>query len=83
MKLSKDATKKIALGAMNAKTTGQNDAIMVPSPCISVCKMDEDSGLCLGCLRTLDEIRLWGNADARFKRQIWVGIERRLAQFSA
>ena len=28
----------------------------VPSPCINVCKMNERSGLCEGCLRTLDEI---------------------------
>ncbi|HUD31901.1 MAG TPA: DUF1289 domain-containing protein, partial [Variovorax sp.] len=26
----------------------------VPSPCISVCRIDAASGLCTGCLRTLD-----------------------------
>ena len=31
----------------------------VPSPCISVCRMDAASGLCEGCLRTLDEIAAW------------------------
>lgn len=34
----------------------------VPSPCINVCKMNERSGLCEGCLRTLDEIAMWGEA---------------------
>ena len=34
----------------------------VPSPCINVCKMNERSGLCEGCLRTLDEIAMWGQA---------------------
>ena len=29
------------------------------SPCISVCQMDEATGLCLGCRRTIDEIRDW------------------------
>jgi predicted Fe-S protein YdhL (DUF1289 family) len=31
----------------------------VPSPCISVCQMEEETGLCLGCRRTIDEIRDW------------------------
>ena len=30
-----------------------------PSPCISVCQMDPATGLCLGCKRTIDEIRDW------------------------
>lgn len=30
-----------------------------PSPCINVCKMNPDIGLCEGCLRTLDEIAAW------------------------
>jgi predicted Fe-S protein YdhL (DUF1289 family) len=34
----------------------------VKSPCVNVCVMDEDSGYCLGCKRTLDEIAGWGAA---------------------
>ncbi|HUQ24325.1 MAG TPA: DUF1289 domain-containing protein [Burkholderiales bacterium] len=30
------------------------------TPCINVCQMDPDRGLCLGCKRTLDEIARWG-----------------------
>jgi predicted Fe-S protein YdhL (DUF1289 family) len=30
-----------------------------PSPCISVCTIDEKTGWCLGCARTIDEIRDW------------------------
>jgi uncharacterized protein len=29
------------------------------SPCISVCQMDDATGWCLGCKRTIDEIREW------------------------
>jgi hypothetical protein len=29
------------------------------SPCIKVCQMDPERGLCLGCARTLDEIARW------------------------
>lgn len=35
----------------------------VESPCISVCRMDDDSGFCEGCWRTRDEIARWGMAD--------------------
>jgi len=31
------------------------------SPCIKTCQIDRKSGLCLGCLRTLDEIASWGS----------------------
>jgi predicted Fe-S protein YdhL (DUF1289 family) len=33
--------------------------VQVPSPCINVCQMDQRSGLCLGCRRTLQEIAEW------------------------
>jgi predicted Fe-S protein YdhL (DUF1289 family) len=39
----------------------------VPSPCVRNCCLD-DKDVCLGCLRTLEEILLWGDAD-NFKRQ--------------
>ena len=29
-----------------------------PSPCVKVCRIDDD-GFCIGCKRTLDEIRDW------------------------
>ena len=50
---------------------------MVPSPCINVCKMDERSGLCLGCLRTLDEIAGWGRADDAARLNVLAAIAKR------
>ncbi len=46
----------------------------VASPCVSLCKMDRDSGLCQGCLRTIDEIIQWSQADDDFKRAVWQAI---------
>ncbi|WP_125911895.1 DUF1289 domain-containing protein [Kiloniella majae] len=31
----------------------------IPSPCTSVCQMDDLTQLCIGCHRTIDEIRDW------------------------
>ena len=50
---------------------------MLPSPCISVCRMDAGSGLCEGCMRTLEEIAAWGMMDNRVKRLVWEEIEKR------
>ena len=52
---------------------------MLPSPCISVCRMDAASGLCEGCMRTLNEIAAWGMMDNRAKRMVWKEIEQRAA----
>lgn len=42
----------------------------VASPCISVCRMNQDKGWCEGCWRTLDEIAQWAHADDEEKRAI-------------
>lgn len=52
----------------------------VPSPCVSLCKMNRNSGLCEGCLRTLDEIIAWSKADDDFKRAVWAELPGRESQ---
>ena len=54
----------------------------VPSPCVSLCKMNRDSGLCEGCLRTLDEIIAWSKADDDFKRAVWAQLPQRDAMIA-
>lgn len=49
----------------------------VPSPCISVCQMDEQTGLCRGCYRTLDEIADWGRLTDDERLKAWMRIEAR------
>jgi len=41
--------------------------------------MAPDTGLCRGCLRTLDEIVQWGSASDDFKNAVWAEIRRREA----
>ena len=50
----------------------------VPSPCVSVCRMDAASGLCEGCFRTLDEIAAWSRMDDEGKRTAWSLITQRI-----
>ena len=43
----------------------------VPSPCKSLCQIDKTDGTCLGCQRTLDEIRDWMIMNAEEKQAVW------------
>lgn len=54
----------------------------VPSPCISVCRMNPVSGLCEGCQRTIDEIAAWSRMDDPEKRAVWRMIEERRAHIA-
>jgi predicted Fe-S protein YdhL (DUF1289 family) len=50
----------------------------VPSPCLSVCRMDSASQWCEGCFRTLDEIAAWGRLSDDAKREVWQAIGQRV-----
>lgn len=54
-------------------------ASTVPSPCVAICRMDESTGWCVGCQRTIDEIASWSLFDDEEKRQVWRLIEERRA----
>ena len=41
----------------------------VPSPCTSVCKLNEHK-VCLGCFRHVEDIREWRSADDERRRVI-------------
>lgn len=45
-----------------------NDA--VASPCIRVCVIDPQTGLCRGCGRTLAEIAAWPTLDDATRRRV-------------
>ncbi|TAH51826.1 MAG: DUF1289 domain-containing protein [Betaproteobacteria bacterium] len=42
----------------------------VPSPCINICRMSAETGLCEGCQRTIDEIARWSRSTDAEKRAI-------------
>tara|TARA_Y100001970_G_C14120409_1_gene795948 strand:- start:370 stop:615 length:246 start_codon:yes stop_codon:yes gene_type:complete len=35
----------------------------IPSPCISICKNDPTTGLCVGCGRSEEEKKIWKKKD--------------------
>jgi predicted Fe-S protein YdhL (DUF1289 family) len=68
----------IRLLEIAAEVKGQTLDDPIPSPCISVCQMDVQSGLCLGCWRSMDEIARWGGASRAYQRSVWRCIEARI-----
>lgn len=42
----------------------------IASPCVGVCSMDEATGFCQGCFRTLEEIRQWWDMDNATKTEV-------------
>ncbi len=63
-----DAERQRRRAERRARLHAQVFDVSVPSPCIAVCQMDEASRFCIGCARTLDEIRDWMIMTADEKR---------------
>ena len=66
----------IALVTLRAQMV--EDGADVPSPCISICRMNATTALCEGCFRTRDEIADWSGADDAGKRAVWQTIGQRI-----
>lgn len=49
----------------------------IESPCILVCVMDSQTGFCLGCARTLDEIAGWSMMDSDERRAVMALLAQR------
>jgi predicted Fe-S protein YdhL (DUF1289 family) len=49
----------------------------VKTPCVNVCQMDPERGLCLGCARTLDEIAHWASFTDQERERILAELPRR------
>ena len=49
----------------------------VPSPCVNVCRIDDATGWCEGCQRTIDEVAAWLLLDDDAKRGVWRELRER------
>ena len=50
------------------------------SPCIRVCTLDPETGLCEGCGRTRDEITRWYRITEEERQQIMAELPERMRQ---
>ncbi len=51
----------------------------VVTPCVKVCMVDGESGLCLGCFRTLPEIAGWLRFSEDQRAELMVALPARRA----
>ncbi|WP_066797272.1 DUF1289 domain-containing protein [Sphingomonas soli] len=52
----------------------------IESPCIALCVMDQATGWCLGCGRTIGEITGWGEASPAARTEIMAELPARMAR---
>lgn len=64
---SNNMSDKFATFDKYGRTTG--------TPCVRICKLDEESGLCEGCYRNLEEIEKWSEYTDEQKEQLMVAID--------
>ena len=50
----------------------------IVSPCIGVCTMNDNTGFCQGCYRTVDEIREWWNMTDQEREKVMGVLDQRL-----
>ena len=51
----------------------------IKTPCIKVCVVDGESGLCLGCYRKLNEVAAWGRLTDEERERILAELPDRRA----
>jgi predicted Fe-S protein YdhL (DUF1289 family) len=54
----------------------------VESPCIKVCVIHQESRLCTGCLRTIDEITAWSRMTPDARRTVMAELPLRSGQIT-
>ena len=53
----------------------------IASPCVRICRMDLDRGVCIGCMRTLDEISYWTRLAPGEREQVMAKLPARRADY--
>jgi predicted Fe-S protein YdhL (DUF1289 family) len=53
---------------------------LIATPCVKICLIDGESGLCVGCQRTLVEVASWGRLSDAERAEIMAGLAERRAR---
>lgn len=60
-------------------TIGSPQAFPMETPCVEICEIDDRSGLCIGCFRSLEEIAVWSGLNSEERRAIMAALPARRA----
>lgn len=53
----------------------------IESPCVRICVIHEEAGLCVGCRRTRHEIAGWSRMTPEARRKVMDEFDQRAGQF--
>lgn len=65
---------------MKGLSMSENTQNEIQSPCVGICTMDDTTGLCLGCYRSLDEIKGWWDMNPQDQKKLLAALEERQLQ---
>ena len=51
---------------------------VIESPCVQICQIDEENGICTGCGRTRPEIALWTRLEPEQRREVMDALPERM-----
>lgn len=54
----------------------------IASPCINICRMDDATGWCVGCGRTIGEIVRWGGTSDADRDAVMAALPARITMLS-
>lgn len=54
----------------------------IESPCVKICVIHPEARLCVGCLRSIDEIGTWSRKDPEERRAIMAELPGRAGQLT-
>jgi len=54
--------------------------VALDSPCVNICVIDQPSGYCVGCGRTIAEITAWSTLTPAERASVRAGLAGRLAE---
>ncbi len=54
----------------------------VDSPCVKICVVHRDAGLCTGCLRTMDEIANWSSMSPEERKSLMETLPARRSELT-
>jgi len=52
----------------------------IETPCIGVCTIDDNNGLCMGCYRSLEEIQNWWDMTDEQRTQVTEQLQQRMQE---
>ena len=50
------------------------------TPCVNICLLDSETGLCVGCGRTIEEIASWASMSDSDRRAIMAQFAKRMVR---